>query len=98
MFLLRQVEVTHPNQGDKNLHSNMFLLRLPVIFSKISPSNSFTFQYVSIKTGYGISDGYGIRKFTFQYVSIKTKHIRQHSAGSVGFTFQYVSIKTFLSI
>ena len=36
---------------------------------------SFTFQYVSIKTGYAKYDDEYEYEFTFQYVSIKTYHL-----------------------
>ena len=59
-----------------------------------SSTSAFTFQYVSIKTGY--VQGQGIHKiqFTFQYVSIKTIRARSTHQIATAFTFQYVSIKT----
>ena len=72
----------------------MFLLRLWHL-TLIAPLwNTFTFQYVSIKTDWTVSKKPLIWKFTFQYVSIKTNIISLALLALLAFTFQYVSIKT----
>ena len=94
MFLLRPYVDRILWRHLRNLHSNMFLLRLHVLIHTTADIYAFTFQYVSIKTP--VVDIRRLRhnKFTFQYVSIKTTWSGYSEYGYERFTFQYVSIKT----
>ena len=78
IFTFQYVSIKTKPQSDihsafaKDLHSNMFLLRLISRQLWSVSINEFTFQYVSIKTLFCPLRQQGVFKFTFQYVSIKT--------------------------
>ena len=72
MFLLIQKAAEAIEEERKNLHSNMFLLILFSASAAAFACSSFTFQYVSINTLYGLSVHENLCEFTFQYVSINT--------------------------
>ena len=81
-----------PNPEPYTLHSNMFLL-IPAIWNGSSTWMLFTFQYVSINTGY-------IPNQQSVYISLHSNMflLIHQSTVSVAllpaFTFQYVSINT----
>ena len=64
----------HIDASSLNLHSTMYLLKLPDEPDELL-SSVFTFHYVSIKTRTPAAQQHRHNKFTFHYVSIKTKCI-----------------------
>ena len=81
-----------PNPEPYTLHSNMFLL-IPAIWNGSSTWMLFTFQYVSINTGY-IPNQQSVYISLHSNMFLLIQVASALNACTSSFTFQYVSINT----